>query len=197
MHTRAMTAALASDACESGIALSAERLLRRHASFVARFLVRLGLQPDEIEDAVQEVFLVAHRQGGYRPGPAQPRTWLAAIALRVSMKTKTRNHRSRRDRKILSELMTFVGPSANVFDEMEAREIVQRILDEMDPERRAVLILFELEGEACESIAAALGIEIGTVYSRLYRARQEFQRVCARLEARWKGRKIIRNGGAA
>src|SRR5258708_21912917 len=59
---------------------SAGELFRQHAPFVARFLVRLGVGPDGIEDAVQEVFLVVHRQGGYRPGAAKPRSYLANLA---------------------------------------------------------------------------------------------------------------------
>jgi RNA polymerase sigma-70 factor (ECF subfamily) len=179
-----MTAALAENA-ELAVAQNAASLFRAHAAFVASFLFRLGLEPAEIDDAVQEVFLIAHRQGGYQPGPAQPRTWLAAIAIRVAMKAKTRHRRVRRDRKLLHDLIDILRPSEDVpFEDVEARQMVQRILDQMDPERRAVLILFELEGEPCDSIAAALGVEVGTVYSRLHRARQEFQRACSRLEMR-------------
>src|SRR5260370_41260351 len=92
MHTGTMTAALATNP-ELCVAQNAANLFRAHAAFVASFLYRLGLEPSEIEDAVQEVFLIAHRQGGYHPGPAQPRTWLAAIAIRVAMKAKTRHRR--------------------------------------------------------------------------------------------------------
>jgi RNA polymerase sigma-70 factor, ECF subfamily len=196
MHTCTMTAALAENA-ELAVAQNAASLFRAHAAFVASFLFRLGLEPAEIDDAVQEVFLIAHRQGGYQPGPAQPRTWLAAIAIRVAMKAKTRHRRVRRDRKILHDLIDILRPSEDVpFEDVEARQIVQRILDQMDPERRAVLILFELEGEPCDSIAAALGVEVGTVYSRLHRARQEFQRACERLEMR-RSRPVLIGGEGA
>jgi RNA polymerase sigma-70 factor (ECF subfamily) len=187
-----MTAAAATNA-DVPVAQNADSLFRAHAAFVASFLYRLGLQPAEIEDAVQEVFLIAHRQGGYQPGPAQPRTWLAAIAIRVAMKAKTRHRRVKRDRKMLHDLVGILRPSDDVpFEEVEARQIVQLILDQMDPERRAVLILFELEGEACDSIAAALGVEVGTIYSRLHRARQDFQRAVERLESKRHARPLAR-----
>jgi RNA polymerase sigma-70 factor, ECF subfamily len=190
-----MTAAIAANA-ERTVAQNAASLFRAHAAFVASFLFRLGLQPNEIEDAVQEVFLIAHRQGGYHPGPAQPRTWLAAIAIRVAMKAKTRDRRVRRDRQMLHDLIDILRPIDDVpFEVVEARQIVQRILDQMDPERRAVLILFELEGESCDSIAAALGVEVGTVYSRLHRARHEFQKACERLETRRSSRPDLASGG--
>ena len=64
--------------------IGVEDLFRAHASFVAAFLGRLGTPAAEIDDLVQEVFLVVHRKGGYEMGPAQPRSWLGAIAIRVA-----------------------------------------------------------------------------------------------------------------
>src|SRR5215475_4973609 len=60
--------------------LSTEELFRRFAPFVARFLYRLGVRSDGLDDLVQEVFLVVHRRGGYRAGPAKPTSYLATIA---------------------------------------------------------------------------------------------------------------------
>ena len=65
--------------------IGAEALFRAHASFVAGFLVRLGVRPSDLDDLMQEVFVVAHRRGGFQPGPARPTTWLARIAIRVAM----------------------------------------------------------------------------------------------------------------
>ena len=45
---------------------------------------------------------------------------------------------------------------------------MQRALDTVDVERRALFVLFEIEGESCDDIAAGLGIPVGTVYSRLH-----------------------------
>src|SRR6185312_14253874 len=58
-------------------------LFKEHAAFVARFLYRLGAADAAIEDLVQEVFLVVHRAGGYRPGAAAPTTYLAGVAAGV------------------------------------------------------------------------------------------------------------------
>src|SRR5580698_7236531 len=68
---------------ETATTLGAELLFREHAAFVGSFLRRLGALPDEIDDLVQEVFLVVHRRGGFTPGAAQPRTWLAEIGRRL------------------------------------------------------------------------------------------------------------------
>lgn len=63
----------------------------------------------------------------------------------------------------------------------EALRRVQQALEVLDEAKRAVFILFELDGESCESIAAGLGIPIGTVYSRLHKARKLFMEVHSRL----------------
>ncbi len=68
------------------------------AGFVAGFLRRLGVEAPELDDAVQEVFLTAHRRGGFVAGAAQPTTWLAEIALRVASDMR----RSRRARSMRS-----------------------------------------------------------------------------------------------
>jgi RNA polymerase sigma-70 factor, ECF subfamily len=162
--------------------LDVEALFRAHASFVAGFLVRLGALSDEIDDLVQEVFLTAHRRGGYVPGPAKPTTWLAEIAMRVVLSNK----RSRRRRRVEPDedaVEAAVDDTASPFDSAAATEAVasvQRALDALDIERRAVFVLFELEGESCAAIAGCLGIPIGTVYSRLHTARAEFQRAYER-----------------
>lgn len=150
-------------------------LFRAHASFVASFLRRLGTPSADIDDLVQEVFLVAHRKGGYRPGSGRPRTWLGAIALRVASthKRTLRRRREEMDEDALSRVAAF----DDVAGALEARRSlvrVQRALDTLELEQCAAFVLFEFEGESCESIAVALDVPVGTVYSRLHHARRRF-----------------------
>ncbi len=161
--------------------LDAEALFRAHAPFVAAFLHRLGTAAADVDDLVQEVFLVAHRKGGYVPGAGQPRTWLAAIALHVAR--SGRRARSRR-RDVMDE--TALQAAASVApDPAEALELrkslqrVQRALQALDLGHRAAFVLYEIEGEPCESIAASFGVPIGTIYSRLHHARRRFQEAYA------------------
>lgn len=164
--------------------LGAEALFRRHAGFVAGFLARLGCSMQEVDDLVQEVFLTAHRRGGYVPGPARPTTWLAEIAMRVA--STARRTRRRRPAEPDDGAIDAVAGSASPFDDAanaEALARVQLALDALDLDRRAIFVLFELEGESCDAIAAALGVPVGTVYSRLHAARQEFRAAYERLAA--------------
>jgi RNA polymerase sigma-70 factor (ECF subfamily) len=163
--------------------LDAARLFREHAQFVANFVVRLGVRREEVDDIVQEVFLVAHRRGGFVPGAARPTTWLAEIALRVASAARRKQRRSREDpdvQTIAGSQSRGHGPGEQA-ETAEALRRVQLALDALDEAKRVVFILFELEGESCESIAAGLGIPVGTVYSRLHKARKLFMEAHSRL----------------
>jgi RNA polymerase sigma-70 factor, ECF subfamily len=163
--------------------LDSETLFRLHARFVASFLYRLGVRGADIEDAVQEVFLTAHRRGGYRPGAASPTTFLAQLALEVNLARRRRSSRAQPvDREDLAAATVGESPAdpSQALATKEAARRLQAALDAMDDGHRAVFVLFELEGESCESIGAGLRIPVGTVFSRLHAARRAFREHVAR-----------------
>lgn len=166
--------------------VDAGTLFRQHAAFVAGFLVRLGAARHELDDVVQEVFMIAHRRGGYRPGPARPTTWLADIAVRVSSNRRRSARRARvhADGDTIDRAIDDGLSPREAAEQRESLARVQAALDALDEDKRVVFILFELEGESCESIAAGLQLPIGTVYSRLHSARKKFSAAHARLVAR-------------
>jgi RNA polymerase sigma-70 factor, ECF subfamily len=157
--------------------ITAEALYRDHARFVAAFARRLGIPEGELEDVVQEVFIVAHRKGGYEPGAATPRSWLGAITVRVtSQARRTRRRRREADdpRALAAMPDTGRGPQ-QIAETHESLARVQAALEALDLPHRAVFVMFEIEGERCEDIARALGVPTGTVYSRLHKARARFR----------------------
>ena len=167
----------------TGDHLDAEALYRAHADFVARFLLRLGAHGQDVPDLLQEVFLVAHRRGGFTVGRAKPTTWLAEISFRVFSDRRKKSRRKLEDAD--TESVT-VAPSrgSSPSERAEKREALARVqsaLDTLTPEKRAVFVLYELEGESCDNIASGLGIPVGTVYSRLHSARRDFARAHERL----------------
>nr|ADT71693.1 RNA polymerase sigma-70 factor [uncultured organism] len=167
-------------------AIDSGSLFCRHAPFVANFLVRLGVDRSELDDVVQDVFMIAHRRGGYIPGPARPTTWLASIALRVNANRRRSQRRARVQTDMTPiERAASMSPSPSEAAEVqESLERVQVALDAMDESMRSVFVLFELADEPCEAIAAGLGIPVGTVYSRLHAARKQFAKAHRRLLAR-------------
>ncbi len=155
--------------------ISATELFRRHARFVARFVVRYGVQREDVDDVVQEVFLVAHAHGGYHRGPAKPTSWLAAIAMRLASSHRQRlsvrafaREDARKGEETASETPT---PEIRMMLD-RAMHRLHEVLRTLTPEQRLTFILFELEDESCTSIAAATGVPVGTVYSRLHFARR-------------------------
>ena len=164
-------------------AIDTEALFRAHAAFVATCLVRLGVGGQDVEDLVQEVFLVAHRRG-FVTGPAQPTTWLAEIAVRVAANSR-RGARRRGGPAPGVEIETLPASQPNPFESAAASEALQRLqaaLDALPLDLRTVFFLYEVQGDPCDAIAAATGVPVGTVYSRLHAARRELERVYARVQ---------------
>jgi len=162
--------------------IGAEALYRAHAPFVASFLRHMGASEADLDDLLQDVFVLAHRKGGYRPGPAAPRTWLGSLAIRVVV-ARRRSLARRPTTAVLVEGLPdgASGPA----EALEARRSLQRVqaaLEHLSLEQRAAFILFEIEGESCQSIAAMWEVPVGTVYSRLHNARQRFQEAYQRGE---------------
>ena len=140
--------------------MGAGELYRAHARFVASFLLRLGAPPDEMQDLTQEVFLVAHRRGGFTPGAAKATTWLGEIAVRVwSNRKRTARRRPAQPAGDLAQEVAghFLDPEASA-SERESLARVQRCLETLDLDHRAVFVLYELEGAKCADIAAALEV---------------------------------------
>jgi len=177
--------------------LTSADLFRQYASFVAAFLVRMGVQRADLDDVMQEVFLVAHRLGGYTPGPAKPTTYLANIALRAATSHR-RKGQVRSFVRANDELVGNAGSDANdperVADNKQRLELLDRCLERLDDDKRAVFVMAEIQGETVVSIAAGLGIPVDTAYSRLRAARKLFQEAAAELRdhseseppARWR-----------
>jgi len=156
-------------------------LYRTHASKVGRWAARLGGPSIEVEDVVQEVFLVAKRRLiSFRvDGGGSITTWLFRCTERI-VKAARRKQRLRRllglapadGGQAVSEI---AGPIPS--DELERRQEiahVYRVLDRLPERHRKVLILFELEGLSTQEIATLVGARVGTIRVWLYRARAAF-----------------------
>ena len=131
----------------------------------------------EAEEAAQEVFLRAHRAIADFRGDAKLSTWLYAIASRLCM-----NRLASGERRLLREgeetLARIPSSHPSPADELERSErdaALHRAIAELSDERRMVVVLRDLEGLSYEEIASALDLELGTVRSRLHRARMDLK----------------------
>ena len=161
-----------------------------HVEYVWRCLQRFGVRDADLEDALQEVFVVVHRRLDSWDGSAALRTWLFGIALRVAAAFRRKAHR-RHERIVEDPLAGRAAPEEESPERLaadgEARARLIEILDAMDLEKRAVLVMFEVEGLSCPEIARTIGIPVGTVYSRLDAARREFRERAERAIRRQRG----------
>jgi RNA polymerase sigma-70 factor (ECF subfamily) len=175
--------------------LDTETLFRRHAAFVASFLARLGVAPEDLDDVLQEVFLVVHVRGGYLPGPAKPTSYLGAIATRAALSYRRRrgNRKNRSSAVSPDELTTEELNPVQQLQVGESSRALNEALASLDPVLTATLLLVEQEGESCGAVAKAMGSAVGTVYWRLNKARKLLRR---ELEQRGEGR-APRLGGLA
>ncbi len=157
----------------------------RHFDFVWRSLRRLGVEPAALDDAAQEVFLVVHRRLTEFEGRSSLKTWLFSIALHVAQH-HARSHARRRTDPLPEEV---TGSYAEItpHDEAARREAISllyAILDELEPAKRAVFVMAELEQFTAPEIAQATGTPLNSVYSRLRAARQDFEASLKRRQAR-------------
>jgi RNA polymerase sigma-70 factor (ECF subfamily) len=167
-----------------------------HAQFVWLSLQRLGVRTTDIEDLLQEVFIVVHKRLATFDGSARMTTWLFGICLRVAAAHRRRAY-NRRESIVPAPADEALADSASPEDLASNRQAQARlaaILDTMDLEKRAIFVMFELDELSCEEIAEILGVPLGTVYSRLHAARKAFGAAVARFEAREGSRSTARRG---
>jgi RNA polymerase sigma-70 factor (ECF subfamily) len=167
--------------------LRVEDVYREHFGFVWRSLRHLGVAEPDVEDAAQDVFVVVHGKLATFEHRAQLTTWIYGICIHVAQGRRRRAHVRRELPTDPVDMPVDEAGAARVdeaYERREAEDLLDRILDGLPIEQRAVFTLFELDGRSCEEIAAICAIPIGTVYSRLRLAREAFRRATARLEAR-------------
>ena len=184
--------------------MSLAEVYEQHADFVWRTLRRLGVADAEARDAVHEVFLIVHAQLESFEGRSSLRTWLFAICRSVARDFRRRERRAGR-LMAAAEVEEEIDLRADVGRLVEHQEKLlelERILDTLPPAQRNVFILFEIEKLTGEELAEALGLPLGTVYSRLQLARKAFREALERQLARERfrgerARTARRAGGSA
>jgi RNA polymerase sigma-70 factor, ECF subfamily len=148
---------------------------------VWRNLRRLGVPEAALEDAAQDVFLVVHRRLPEFEGRSSLRTWIFGIVLRVAARHRRKARGvAAREAPVPGELSEALsapgqdGPYERTLHR-QATELLHRVLERLDDERRALLIMVDLEQTSVSEAADALEINLNTAYSRLRAARRAFE----------------------
>jgi len=171
-----------------------------HADFVWRSLQRLGVRAADLEDALQEVFIVVHRRLSSFDQTSRITSWLFGICLRVASAQRRRAHVRREQtgtppewfESLETERAGETSPEQAALEREERAEL-EALLDALEPAKRATVVMFEIEEMSAPEIAILTGVPVSTVYSRLASAREILK--SAALRARRRERSPIRTRG--
>jgi RNA polymerase sigma-70 factor (ECF subfamily) len=149
-------------------------LYEREASRIRSTVARLAGPGFDADDLMQEVFLVALRRHQALAEARSARAWLYGVAVKAARARRRRSRLRQFFGLEVAEQLPDPSTPARAFERDDARQRVRRILDKLSERKRAVFVLFELEGLTVEEISQALGCPLKTVWSRLLHARREF-----------------------
>jgi len=154
-----------------------ERIFNAHHASVWRALRRRGLSAEAAEDATQETFLLAAaRLEDIRP--ESERSFLIATALRVAHTLGRKTVRW----ELTEDMDQRLSDKRDTSDERADMQLCDLVLSKVDADLVEVFVLYELEGLTSPEIAELLQIPLGSVASRLRRAREQFRSAAARIE---------------
>ena len=154
-----------------------EKIFNAHHASVWRALRRRGLSKEAAEDATQETFLlVVERLEDIRP--ESERAFVIATALRVAQTLGRKTVRW----ALNEDMDQHVSDDRHTGDQSEDMQLCDVVLSKVDADLAEVFVLYEVEGLTSPEIAELLQIPLGSVASRLRRAREQFRSVAARVE---------------
>jgi RNA polymerase sigma-70 factor (ECF subfamily) len=167
--------------CLAGRTAAFGELVRRHQDRLYNTVFRLVDNAEDAHDVVQEAFLNAYQSLDSFKGDSLFFTWLYRIAVNTAI-----SHRRKRravvriagsDGEILIDPLdpSELTRPGHALEQAEEEQRLMHALSRLSPEHRAVLVMKELEGQKYEEMAEMLGVPIGTIRSRLHRARLELR----------------------
>lgn len=163
-------------------------LVARHQSSIVNLARALTADNGDADDLAQETFVRAYKAIDRFRGDSTFRTWLHRIAINVIQSHLRQRARRRRwfgpsldDRDAASGESPALVVPATLEDDMARREAIDRALASLPAEMRVAVTLRDIQGFGYAEIAAMLGVPIGTVESRIFRARQRLRPLLAPL----------------
>ncbi len=149
-----------------------EEIYNTYAGFVFTVALRILQDEEESKEVVQEVFLALYKNITNFMFRSRLKTYIYRIAVNEALSAYRRR---KKDKEISGNLPEHL-PSADPKRDWETLEIAQKVLDSLPLDYRVILTLREVEGLSYEEISKVLRMRMGTVKSRLSRAKEEFIR---------------------
>jgi RNA polymerase sigma-70 factor (ECF subfamily) len=175
---------------EGGPNARARALVLSHFDSIWRLLRRLGVPESMVDDAAQQVFVIAtNKVSKIQPGSEQ--SFLFGVALRIASDERRKARRRQDVAELEESALSHEGPTPDeLIDQRKARALMDDVLEAMPLELRTVFVLYEMEEMTMAEIAGVLGIPAGSVASRLRRAREYFHEYVRRYRAKWEGPRV-------
>lgn len=151
-----------------------------HFDFVWSKLRAMGADDSDLEDLAHDVFVIVHRRLADYDASRPLRPWLFGIAYRVVVGARRRLRRTYEVQGDVERAPTLLTPEETVVDRQTAAS-VRAALATLDLERRALLLMHDVEGYSMPQIVEALEIPLNTAYSRLRLARRDLKLALGRL----------------
>jgi RNA polymerase sigma-70 factor, ECF subfamily len=175
MHAkRAMSQGSTAPECGPSLRALFTRTYQEERKFIRSVVRRLGVPPGDVEDAVQDVFVVLHRRLHELDADTALRFWLGSVAFRVCgnhrRKTSLQSHVGVLEPDTLHDLSQRRPDEACALSEI--RRALMRAFEQLDDKKQEVLVLAELEERSAREIAQLTQTLPNTVSSRLRAARQ-------------------------
>jgi len=155
------------------------RMVEEHHAFVWRNLRRIGTLAADADELVQEAFLVASRRLSDIPKECE-RSFLVTTAIRIAANHRRSFTREQARIDYISRVDSDSTPNPEeALQHEQARERLDQVIAAMDFDLRTVFVLYEIEELTVRQIAELLEMKLGTVSSRLRRAREVFEALTA------------------
>jgi RNA polymerase sigma-70 factor, ECF subfamily len=152
-----------------------DKIFEAEFGYVWTSLRRLGVSPGDVEDVCHELFLAVYGRMDAQDPTRPVRPWLFAFCVRFASDYR-RLARHRVETMTEAPEQDDGRPGADtLIERKEAQDLVQRAIDTLETDRRAVFILHELDQVPIPQVATALEIPLNTAYSRLRLAREDFR----------------------
>jgi RNA polymerase sigma-70 factor (ECF subfamily) len=157
-----------------------ESVYRKHWKLVGRMARRYGVSPSDLDDAVQDVFVVLYRRWTERANDEEFDAWLRGVATRTSWNYRRARRRRERWLDVQPEMVDVYADPRSLSDEHVAswekeRWLVQALLG-LDERKRQAVVLTQLQQKSAKEVARLTGLSPNTVASRLRIALAELRK---------------------
>lgn len=181
--------------CQEGEIEAFRHLFEKYQARIFNTVYALLGNREDADDCTQEVFLRAYRSLSAFRGQSEFYTWLYRIAVNLCLdeiKRQQRHPSTSLDQLIADDALNWaellqhgVKDPAEQAESAELEEMIRQLLNALPPEQRAALVLKEIDGFSYEEICDILRCSMGTVKSRLFRARAQLKELLWPLYREW------------